>query len=125
MTNIANLLIAFFFILLTSINPAWAGPGHDHGDQPAAVVGATSPRVSAHSDLFELVAKVEDGSLKIYLDRYDTNEPVTNAKIEVEVGSVKGMAVAQADGSYSFTSDVLTKPADLSVSFTIVASVHL
>jgi hypothetical protein len=117
----ASYLIAFLLAFTASLNPAWAGPGHDHGDESAAAAGAASPRVSAHSDLFELVGKVEGNSLKIYLDRYDTNEPVTDAQIEVEVGSVKGIAAAQADGSYSFAHDVFTKPGDLAVIFTIVA----
>jgi hypothetical protein len=117
----ASYLIAFLLAFTASLNPAWAGPGHDHGDESAAAAGAASPRVSAHSDLFELVGKVEGNSLKIYLDRYDTNEPVTDAQIEVEVGSVKGIAAAQADGSYNLANDVFTKPGDLAVIFTIVA----
>ncbi|NQW93864.1 MAG: efflux RND transporter periplasmic adaptor subunit [Polaromonas sp.] len=64
---------------------------------------------------------VEGNELKIYLDRYATNEPVTDAKIEVEIGNIKGVAAAQADGSYSFKSDVFAKPGDLAVSFTVLA----
>ncbi len=64
---------------------------------------------------------IEGNELKIYLDRYATNEPVTDAKIEVEVGSIKGIAAAQADGSYSFKNDVFVKPGDLAISFTILA----
>ena len=59
--------------------------------------------------------------MKIYLDRFATNEPVTDAKIEVEIGNIKGIAAAQADGSYIFKNDVFTKPGDLSVSFTVIA----
>ena len=117
----AIILIATLLILIVFINPVWAGPGHDHGDEPAAATGTASPRVSTHSDLFELVGKVEGNSLKIYLDRYDTNEPVTAAQIEVEVGNIKGIAAVQADGSYSFVNEVFTKPGDLAVSFTVVA----
>ena len=111
----APVLIVLVLTVMASINPAWAGPGHDHGDAPAAAAGTASPRFTSHSDLFELVGIVEGGELKIYLDRYATNEPVTDAKIEVEVGSIKAVAAAQADGSYSFKNDVFTKPADLGV----------
>ena len=117
----APVLIVLVLAVMASMNPAWAGPGHDHGDAPAAATGTASPRVSAHSDLFELVGIVEGGELKIYLDRYATNEPVTDAKIEVEVGSIKAVAAAQADGSYSFKNDVFAKPADLAISFTVLA----
>ncbi len=117
----ATIFIAIFFILAVTFNFAWAGPGHDHGDAPAVATGSASPRVTAHSDLFEIVGMVEGNELKIYLDRYASNEPVTDAKIEVEAGSVKGVAAAQADGSYSFKSDVFAKPGDLAMSFTVVA----
>ena len=119
--QLATIFIALFLTLATLINPAWAGPGHDNGGEPAAAVGTASPRFSTHSDLFELVGMVEGNELKIYLDRYTTNEPVTDAKIEVEVGSIKGIALEQADGSYSFKNDVFAKPAELAISFTILA----
>ena len=115
----AIILVAFLLAFTAFINPAWAGPGH--GDEPATAVGTVSPRISAHSDLFELLGMVEGNELKIYLDRYATNEPVTDAKIEVEVGSIKGIALEQADGSYSFKNDVFAKPAELAISFTILA----
>ena len=117
----APVLIVLILAVMASINSAWAGPGHDHGDAPAVAVGNASPRVSAHSDLFELVGIADGGELKIYLDRYATNEPVTDAKVEVEVGNIKGIAAAQADGSYSFKNDVFSKPADLAISFTVLA----
>lgn len=117
----ATFFIALFLACTTLINPAFAGPGHDHGDEPAAATGTASPRVSTHSDLFELVGLVEGNEMKIYLDRYDTNEPVTDAKIEVEVGSIKGIAAVQADGSYSFKNELFIKPGELAVSFTVLA----
>jgi membrane fusion protein, heavy metal efflux system len=120
-TQLASFFIAFFVSIMTPINSAWAGEGHDHGDAPAATAGTASPRVSSHSDLFELVGVVDGGELKIYLDRYATNEPITNATIEVEVGSIKGIAAAQPDGSYSFKNDVFSKPGELAVTFTVLA----
>jgi hypothetical protein len=117
----ATFFIALFLVCAALINPAFAGPGHDHGDEPAAATGTASPRVSTHSDLFELVGMVEGNEMKIYLDRYATNEPVTDAKIEVEVGSIKGIAAVQADGSYSFKNELFIKPGELAVSFTVLA----
>ena len=119
--QLAIILIAFFLIMTALVNSAWAGPGHDHGDAPAAAMSSASPRVTAHSDLFELVGLVEGSEMKIYLDRYASNEPVTDAKIEVETGGIKGIATALADGSYSFKNDVFAKSGDLAVSFTILA----
>ena len=88
-------------------------------DTSAKAVQSVSPRLYSHSDLFELVGVVDGNLLKIYLDRYLTNEPVVNADIEVEAGNIKGLAVAQPDGSYSFTNDVFSSPGTLAVSFTV------
>ena len=115
----AIIVIATLMLLLTP--SVWASPGHDHGDAPAASVGTASPRVTSHSDLFELVGVVEKGEMTIFLDRYATNEPVKDAKIDVEIGNIKGVAAVQPDGSYLFKNDVLAKPGELAVSFTVIA----
>lgn len=118
----ATVFVAFFILLASLFNPAWAGPGHDHGDEaPAATTGSASPRVTAHSDLFEIVGVVSKDEMTLYLDRYATNEPVKDAKIDIEIGNIKGVATAQADGSYVFKNDVLAKPGDLAISFTVQA----
>jgi cobalt-zinc-cadmium efflux system membrane fusion protein len=113
-------LAAIIFIAFNCFTPTWAAGDHSH-DTPAAASGATSPRISSHSDLFELVGIVENSEMKIYLDRYASNEPVTDAKIDVEAGAAKGTAIAQADGSYSFKHEVLNQPGTLSVSFVVAA----
>ena len=106
---------------LASAPIAWAGPGHDHGDEPAAAAGSTSPRVTAHSELFEVVGIVDGRTLTIYLDRYSDNAPVNGAKIEVEAGSAKGMAVEQPDGTYTFSADLLLKEGSLPVTLAVSA----
>ncbi len=115
----ATTLIAFAVLLIALIPAAWAGPGH--GEEPAATAGTASPRISSHSDLFELVGVVKDGAITLYLDRYASNEAVKDAKIDIEIGNIKGVATAQADGSYLFRNDVLAKPGELAVSFTVQA----
>jgi membrane fusion protein, heavy metal efflux system len=104
--------------LLWSVSTV-AGPGHDHGDEPAQTAGIASPRMSSHSDLFELVAIVDKGQLVIYLDRYSSNEPITKAKIEVEAGAAKGIAEPQPDGTYVFKSELLAKAGSIPLSFTV------
>lgn len=111
---------AIVLIALLHFGPA--GAAGDHGaEAPAAASGVTSPRVSSHSDLFELVGVVENSEMKIYLDRYASNEPVTDAKIEIEAGAAKGSAAPQPDGSYSFNHELLGQPGTLPVSFVIAA----
>lgn len=118
---IRRMLLATFLVAINVAGTVWAGGGHDHGDGPLAASGTASPRLSSQSDLFELVGVVDKGEMKIYLDRYVTNEPITNAKIEVEAGSAKGTALPQPDGSYTFKNELLGKPGTLSVSFVVLA----
>ena len=121
-TTFRTFLAATFFLgLAVAFQAAWAGPGHDHGDAPAAAAGTASPRVSAQSDLFELVGIVDGSELKIYLDRFATNEPINDAKIEVDIGGKKSIAAAQTDGSYIVKNDVFSKPAELAISSTVLA----
>lgn len=122
LAHIQQALTAITFIAFGIFGSAWAADGHDHGDEaPAAASGTASPRISSHSDLFELVGVVENGEMKIYLDRYASNDPVTDAKIEVEAGAAKGSAAPQPDGSYSFKHEVLDQPGTLPVSFVVAA----
>ena len=46
----------------------------------------SNPRVAAQSDAYELVGILRGGRLAVYLDRFATNEPVTDAKLTVTVG---------------------------------------
>jgi hypothetical protein len=114
--TLASLALSF-----AATAPALAGEGHDHDAAPAGAEGQASPRVQAHSDLFELVGIVEKGQMTVYLDRYATNEPVTNAKIEFEAGAQKGVATPQPDGTYLIKFDALSKPGEMPFSFTVAA----
>jgi hypothetical protein len=77
---------------------AWASPGAhgpngEHLDAPAAVVGASAaPKLSAHSDVLELVARLQGDALVIDLGRFDTNEPIAKARVEVELGALRAQA---------------------------------
>ena len=117
---------AICFIAVMLLAPlAHAGEGHDHGDQAPVAAGTALPRVSSHSDLFELVGIVDAGVMTIYIDRHASNEPVTNAKVDVEAvavsGVAKGTATPQADGTYRFEHPVLKEATTLAMSFTVVA----
>ena len=106
---------------------ALAHGDEDHGEKksPAASGAIAGPRFEAHSDLFEVVGTVERDQLTITVDRYASNEPVRDAKVEVEVGSAKGIASPGPDGSYSFKNAALAQaasaPVTLPISLTITA----
>ncbi len=80
-----------------------------------------APRVSAQSELFELVGIVSGRNLVVYLDRFVANTPVVGATIQAEVGG-ETLAVGQvADGIYLMSADWLARPGEHEIVFTIVA----
>ena len=85
MTSFIPLLRATLITMLVMVGSVWAHEGHDHGDQTktSAVAGIT-PRLEANSGPFELVALLQNGELLIYLDLFETNEPIVGAKITIE-----------------------------------------
>lgn len=112
---------AAVFALVAAAGLATAGPGHDGGDEASGAASTASPRIQAHSDLFELVGIVDNGQMTVYLDGYATNETLANARIEFEAGAEKGVAQPQADGSYLIKLDALAKRGQLPFSFMVAA----
>jgi len=96
-----------------------AHEGHDHGPEPAVKTNA-SPRGHAASAQFELVAIAQTGDLVIYLDRFATNEPVTDATVEVETPDGPAPAVA-GDGVYKLKAPWLAKPGHFDLIVTVTA----
>ena len=121
-------LAAMLGALPAAAGPGAHGPNGEHLDAPAQVLsaGPTVPRVEAKSELFELVARVEGGTFSILIDRYDTNEPVLDAAVEVESGALKGKAAFRREqGDYAVTDPALVKllasPGSHPVVFTVSA----
>jgi hypothetical protein len=63
--------------------PTWAGD--DHGEQVASEAGKALPSVTAVSDTFELVGRLEHDELAILVDRAASNEPVLNATLQLRI----------------------------------------
>ena len=86
-----------------------ADEGHGGHDVPSsALPAALAPRVEAQSETFELVAILEGGKLTLYLDRFATNEPVTNAAIDIESGAFKATAQPGGEGVYTASAETMT-----------------
>lgn len=131
----ARLVLRLLGVLwLAAFNPAvFAGPGaHGPGGEhldapPAGKAGErTSPRLEAASEAFELVARLKDGELSILIDRYATNEPVVDARVEVESAGLKAVATFHADhGDYVVDDAALLKklaePGEHALVFTVIA----
>jgi hypothetical protein len=119
-------------LLLVATNSALAAPGAhgpngEHLDAPTTMRAASAlPRVEAKSEAFELVAELRPSELAIVVDRYETNEPVLGAKLEVESGALKAVAAFRAEqGDYAVTDAALLKalaaPGEHGLVFTLVA----
>lgn len=115
-------LFVFSLLLALLLGPfAYAGGDHSH-DTPAIASGLSLPRFTAQSDLFEAVGVLSGDELSILIDRYTSNEPVLNAKVEIESGSLKALVAFHADhGDYSTPSAPFKKPGTYPITLTITA----
>ncbi len=120
----ALLLIAHPFVIA---GPGAHGPNGEHLDGPTAMRPASAlPRVEAKSEAFELVAELRASELVIVIDRFESNEPVLGAQLEVESGALKAVATFRAEqGDYAVTDAALLKalaaPGEHALVFTLVA----
>jgi len=130
---IAVLALHAFSVLPSAVyaGPGAHGPDGQHLDGPAIAGGpvGASPRVEAKTDLFELVGKFGGGKFSILIDRFSTNEPLLNAKVEVEAGSLKAPAKFHDDiGDYVVDDPAFLKAISLPgahpLVFTVVAGVE-
>ncbi len=125
----AAALSALLLIATTSTlaAPGAHGPNGEHLDGPTTMRAAAAlPRLEAKSEAFELVATLYGRELSVLIDRYDTNEPVLNAALEVESGGVKAKATFHADqGDYAVDDPkllaLLQAPGEHGLVFTLLA----
>jgi hypothetical protein len=114
-------LVSSLFVALLAGAPAFAAPGAhgpngEHLDAPAASGGAVNaaPRFEAQSDMFEMVGRLQGGELSMLINRFATNEPVLNAKVEIESGAAKATATFHADlGDYAVDDPAMLKALSL------------
>lgn len=123
----------FFAVLLLAASAAWASPGAhgpngEHLDGPAdrPASSSTVPHIETFTEDFELVGNVSGGKLSILIDRYASNEPVLNGKLEVQLQNMKASATFQADtGDYAIDDarilQALARPGKHALLFTLVA----
>ncbi|RDI10105.1 hypothetical protein [Comamonas sp. AG1104] len=84
-------------------SPGAHGPNGEHLDA-APTAGATSsaPRFETKSENYELVGRLQGGEFSMFINRFATNEPVDQAKVEVELGQLKASAPYHSDqGDYA------------------------
>ncbi len=125
-------LFSIIMLALTLMGAAFASPGahgpngeHLDGQAVAGPAGSV-PRVESFSEMFELVGQVSGGELSVMVDRYETNEPVLNATLEVQYKGLKAVGKFHADmGDYAFDDEKLIKalaaPGQHALLFTLIA----
>lgn len=114
-------MLHMFALSALLCGPAAAHEGHDHAAEPPLPAAVAAPRASAESELYELVAVLDGARLRVHLDTFAGNEPVSGARIEVESGSWKGVAAAVADGTYELPAGPVAQPGGHDLLFTILA----
>ncbi|KMO17354.1 efflux RND transporter periplasmic adaptor subunit [Methylobacterium indicum] len=97
---LALALLALPFLSAHLAGSVQAHEGHDHGAPQAPVSKTIAPRGEASSAAFELVAIPRGDAIVLYLDRFATGEPITDAALEVETPSGPAPATPEADGRY-------------------------
>ncbi|MDG4575458.1 MAG: HlyD family efflux transporter periplasmic adaptor subunit [Defluviicoccus sp.] len=114
----ALIFLLLFAVVTMAVSPSVAHEGHDHGT-PAVTVSAAAPRVEASSESFELVGIVHGGAMRVYLDRFASNEPVTTATIDVTLDADTVRAEPQPDGSFLVGAPWLAKTGRLDLVFAV------
>ena len=114
-------LLSMFVAGVLATLPAAAHEGHDHGAPTPAVGMSVAPRTSATSPDLELVAVARGSELEIALDRFASNEPVTDATIEIDTPSGLLKASHRGNGLYVATAPFVAKPGDYDLAVTVTA----
>ena len=110
-------LVAVFL----SLSHAIAHEGHDHGDESRTALAASAyPRVTAQSELYEVVGILKGEKLSIYLDHFVTNEPVGDATLKVTIGDREPIdAAPAAPGIYTIALPRLAVTESIEIVFNI------
>lgn len=122
-----TLTIIWLFFALAST--AYAHGDEDHsndGKQAAQAQTAVQPRIETFTESFELVGQLQGKELSVFVDKYETNEPVLNGKLEVELGTLKTVGQYRPErGDYVIADEgfvkALAAPGNHSLVFTLTA----
>ena len=127
MKILATFIVALALTAAALASPGAHGPNGEHLDAPSSAgTAGNAPQVETFSDMFELVGQLSGSELSIMIDRYETNEPVLNGKLEVEYKGLKAMAKFHADmGDYAVDDPkflkALASPGKHALMFTFIA----
>lgn len=122
---------AIRLLLLSLMVPVLAfahgGEDHSHDEAPSAQTAiAGEPRIETATETFEIVGRLQRGELSLLIDRYETNEPVLDGQVEVDLNGQKANARFHADhGKYAVDDQAflkaLAEPGTHALVFTVSA----
>jgi hypothetical protein len=121
MRGFLKLAVAIFGFQTVGALAVSAHEGHDHGAPPPPVSTTVAPRMEASSGDFELVAIAGPAELRIYLDRFRSNDPVPGAEIDVDAAGETLKAEPAGDGVYVIQPKWMGSPGSHDLAFTIQA----
>ncbi|HPF27407.1 MAG TPA: HlyD family efflux transporter periplasmic adaptor subunit [Steroidobacteraceae bacterium] len=128
--SVSALSASLLAVLLLAAEPrALAHEDHDHAEEPAAAAmlptdGGSRAVVELTSELYEALIQSHGDHLDIYLDRFETNEPVPGATLSLSVDdTAAGAAVEESPGLYRV--DITPLPPGSAVALTLVVSAPL
>jgi cobalt-zinc-cadmium efflux system membrane fusion protein len=110
--------------VLLSLSAPSAHEGHEDDDATrSALASSTYPRVTARSELYELVGIVRGERLSIYLDHVATNEPVADAKVKVAIADAEPVDAAPAEkGVYTTSFPRSARSGSVEIVFSVTAA---
>jgi membrane fusion protein, heavy metal efflux system len=110
--------------VLLSLSAPSAHEGHEDDDATrSALASSTYPRVTARSELYELVGIVRGERLSIYLDHVATNEPVADAKVKVAIADAEPVDAAPAEkGVYTTSFPRSARRGSVEIVFSVTAA---
>ncbi len=106
--------------------PALAHGGEDHSHDEATPAPIVAPansgiRWELNSPDVELLGIISAGKLTLHVDRFTTNEPIPNAKVELESKGKKLALQTDTNGIAQTDADWLAKPGHYEITATILA----
>ena len=111
------------FLSWCAAAPTAVAHDDDDGGSPATAASAW-PRVTAQSELYEVVGILKAGRLTVFLDELATNEPVVDAALALTIGDADPVtAEPTADGTYVVSSPRLTGSGPVNIVFSVSAKI--
>jgi membrane fusion protein, heavy metal efflux system len=111
--------------IFLSLSTPFAHEGRHEDDDAtrSALALSTYPRVTAQSDLYELVGIVSGERLSIYLDHFATNEPVADANVKVAIADAEPVDAAPAEkGVYTISFPRSARSRSIETVFSVTAA---